>query len=258
MDVILVPLVVILGLIILALLKDIVFAIFYAVVGYAYSNRPALSKKQEKKLRNDLLEAILILSADIIKADGKQQQYQIQLVRVFLTNQFGIEVVSKAMNRLDALLNQNDIDFYQALPKMQGVVVDTLIRYLISLAIADGDFSKTERELIERIGMGLNLGYNEIKSMIASICSELYGDEKKDDFEKHNHDKRTTLDEYVILEIDTSATDDEVKAAYRRKAMEYHPDRVANCGPEVQKEAAERFRRIHEAYQTIKKERGMN
>jgi DnaJ like chaperone protein len=63
---------------------------------------------------------------------------------------------------------------------------------------------------------------------------------------------------YSVLEISHSATDDEVRSAYRRMAMKYHPDKVATLGPEVQKAAEEKFRKIQEAYETIKKERGLN
>lgn len=258
MDILLVPLVVIVGLIVLALLKDIFIVLLYAIKEYVLSHRPALSKKQEEQLRKDLLEGILILSADIIKAGGKQRQYQVQFVKDYLEMQFGKDVVPTAMNQLDAFLNQNKIDFYQALPKLRGVVVDTLIRYLISLAIADGEFSMDERELIERIGIGMNLGFNEIKSIIASIYSELSGGEKKDDSEKSNQDKKYIPTEYAILEIEPSATDKEVLTAYRRKAMECHPDRVATSGPEAQKIAAEKFKQVHDAFQSIKRERGMD
>ena len=126
----------------------------------------------EEKWRNDLLEGILILSADIIKTGGKQRPYQLQFVKEFVAMQFGNDVVPEAMRQLEFFLNQNKFDFYQAIPKLRGVVIDTLIRYLISLAIAGGEFSKAERELIERIGIGLNLSYSEIKSTIASLYSE--------------------------------------------------------------------------------------
>ena len=48
-----------------------------------------------------------------------------------------------------------------------------------------------------------------------------------------------------------------MKAAYRRMAMKHHPDKVATLGQDVQKAAEEKFRKIQEAYETIKKERGM-
>ena len=62
---------------------------------------------------------------------------------------------------------------------------------------------------------------------------------------------------YTALEISSSATNDEVKKAYRRMAMKYHPDKVANAGEELRKQATDKFRGINEAYEHIKKQRGM-
>lgn len=62
---------------------------------------------------------------------------------------------------------------------------------------------------------------------------------------------------YDILEVSESASDEEVKKAYKKAAVKYHPDRVASLGPEVQKEANERFAKINAAYDQIKTARGM-
>ena len=40
--------------------------------------------------------------------------------------------------------------------------------------------------------------------------------------------------------------------------MKYHPDKVATLGEDVRKAAEEKFRKIQEAYETIKKERGIS
>ena len=61
---------------------------------------------------------------------------------------------------------------------------------------------------------------------------------------------------YKSLEIETTATDDEVKKAYRKMAMKYHPDKVNDLGEEVKKSATEKFRSINEAYENLKKQRG--
>ena len=63
---------------------------------------------------------------------------------------------------------------------------------------------------------------------------------------------------YTVLEIDKNATDEEIKKAYKRLAMKHHPDKVATLGPDIQKSAEEKFKKVQEAYETIKKERGMN
>ena len=64
-------------------------------------------------------------------------------------------------------------------------------------------------------------------------------------------------DPYKILEIDRSATDEEVRKAYRRLAVKFHPDKVENLGADVKKAAEEKFKSIQAAYEQIKKERGM-
>ena len=60
-----------------------------------------------------------------------------------------------------------------------------------------------------------------------------------------------------MLGIDSSATDDEVKKAYRRMAMKYHPDRVAGMSEELQRNAAEQMKEINEAYEIVKTARGI-
>jgi DnaJ like chaperone protein len=63
---------------------------------------------------------------------------------------------------------------------------------------------------------------------------------------------------YKILELSADASDEELKKAYRRMAVKFHPDKVANLGPEVQKAAQEKFQHLNAAYEEIKKQRGMN
>ena len=63
--------------------------------------------------------------------------------------------------------------------------------------------------------------------------------------------------DYKILEIGPNATDSEVKKAYRKMATKYHPDKVNHLGIDIQKLAEEKFKSVSDAYQTIKKQRGM-
>jgi DnaJ like chaperone protein len=69
---------------------------------------------------------------------------------------------------------------------------------------------------------------------------------------------RDTNSDYKVLGIESTATEEEIKKAYRQMAIRYHPDKVAAMGDEYQKGAQEKFQKIQEAYENIKKQRGIN
>ena len=64
-------------------------------------------------------------------------------------------------------------------------------------------------------------------------------------------------DYYGLLGLDRGASQDEIKKAYRRMAMKYHPDKVKDLGEQHAKAAQEKFIKVQEAYDHIRKERGM-
>ena len=64
-------------------------------------------------------------------------------------------------------------------------------------------------------------------------------------------------DAYKVLEIEPSATDEEVRKAFRKLALKHHPDRVATLGEDVRRAAEEKFQQINNAKERIYKARGM-
>ena len=67
---------------------------------------------------------------------------------------------------------------------------------------------------------------------------------------------RSTNTAYEILEIEKSASDAEVKKAFRTMAKKYHPDKIQHMDEAYIKGAEDKFRRVQEAYEQIQKERG--
>ena len=63
---------------------------------------------------------------------------------------------------------------------------------------------------------------------------------------------------YRTLGVAPDASDSEVKSAYKRLALRFHPDRYASAGREEQHSAEEQFKKVNEAYQVIKKKRGLD
>ena len=191
--------------------------------------------------RNSFFVSLLVLSSAVIKADGKTLPAELNFVREFFRTNFGEQAAQQAMQILQQL-DRQQVNIYsvgdQIASNMNYSQRMQLLQYLVQIAMADGSFDKSEKSVLEAIASVIRLTSTDA----ASIISMYYKEEQS---------------AYTILEISPSATDDEVRAAYRRMAMKNHPDRVATLGPEVQKAAAERFQQIHEAYETIKKQRGM-
>ena len=192
--------------------------------------------------RNSFMVSLLVLSSAVIKADGRIVQSELDHVRSFIRSNFGDAAVSDAMRILDEL-NRKEVNIYEV-----GAQIATymnysqrlqLFHYLAQIANADGDFSKSEKSVLEAIASAIRLNASDASSVIAMFYKDADS-------------------AYAVLEISPNATDDEVKSAYRRMAMKNHPDKVATLGPEVQKAAEEKFHKIQEAYETIKRQRGMS
>lgn len=192
--------------------------------------------------RNSFFVSLLVLSSAVIRADGRTQQSELDCVRSFIRQNFGENAVSEAMGILERLGGQQ-LNIYsvgsQVADNMNYSQRLQLFHYLARIANADGSFSKSEKDVLEAIAAAIRLNASDAASVIAMYW-------------------RDTDSAYSVLGISPSATDDEVKAAYRRMAMKNHPDKVASLGPEVQKAAEEKFRKIQEAYESIKKQRGIS
>jgi DnaJ like chaperone protein len=114
-----------------------------------------------------------------------------------------------------------------------------LLHFLFGVSRADGKVHPREVEIIKKIAGYLGISAKDLESIKAMFYED-------------------TDAAYKILEIESSANDDEVKKAYRRMANKYHPDKVAYLGEDIRKAAGEKFRKVKDAYETIKRDRGMN
>ena len=192
--------------------------------------------------RGSFMVSLLVLSSAVIRADGKILQSELGYVRNFIRSSFGAQAEGEAMRILDDL-NRKEINIYavgsQIASNMNYSQRVQLFHYLVNLANADGELCAREKSVLESIAAAIRINERDAASVIAMFYKD-------------------TDSAYAVLEISPSATDDEVKAAYRRMAMKNHPDKVATLGEDVQKAAAEKFRQVQQAYETIKKQRGIN
>ena len=190
--------------------------------------------------RNSFLMSLLVLSAAVIKADGKTTSQELATLRSFFSRNFGAQAGNEAEEIVRELLNK-DYNLYEVCGQIRSCMDYSqrlqLYHYLVALGACDG-LHQREIDILETIATYIGLSKAEVDSIFAQ-------------FRPNNESN------YRILEIEPNATDEEVKKAYRKMAIKYHPDKVATLGEDVQKAAEEKFKAVNQAYEAICKERGI-
>ncbi|MFD2551574.1 TerB family tellurite resistance protein [Bizionia sediminis] len=187
----------------------------------------------------DFEVSLLILASIVIKADGKQDQRELDFVRQQFLHMYGKERANRAF-QLFKNINKQNIPVRQVCLQIRQMMDHParlqLLHFLFGIAKADGYVTNAEVTQIYTISgyLGIRLAdYESIKAMFYNSSDNAY----------------------KILEIDSSASPADIKAAYRKMAKKYHPDRVIHLGKEHQAGAEEKFRQVQKAYEQLQKER---
>ena len=220
------------------------------ILGYYFTSRleklsEAVASQGEQQSwnqgqRNSFLMSLLVLSAAVIKADGKTTSQELSTLRSFFARNFGPQAGNEAEEIVKDLLTK-DFNLYEVCGQVRSCMDYSqrlqLYHYLVGLGACDG-LHQREIDILETIATYIGLSKSEVDSIFAQF--------------RPSNDSN-----YRILEITPEATNDEVKKAYRKMAVKYHPDKVATLGEDVQKAAEEKFKAISQAYEAICKERGI-
>ncbi len=204
-----------------------------------HQQRQRPHRRQQTK-PGDFAVSMLVLFAYVTKADNRIMSAEIQYVKQYLIKKFGTQNAQELMyiykevlekdyniNQITQQINSH-LDYYSKLE---------MLHILFGVAKADQKILDSEVQAISFIANQLGISASDFKSIQAIFI-------KKND------------QDYRILNVNETATDAEVKKAYRKMAVKYHPDKVANLGEDIQKVAEEKFKAVNNAYQNIKQARG--
>jgi DnaJ like chaperone protein len=201
----------------------------------------AYSTRSARTTQGDFGMSLLVLVGAVMKADGKIVKSELDYVKQFFVRQFGQESAKQALLMLKDILKQ-EIPVQDVCIQIRGNMDYSsrlqLLHLLFNVSLADTQIHPAEISIIEKIAGYLGVASSDFISIKNMFIPE-------------------TDSSYKILEIDPSCTNDEVKKAYRRMAMKYHPDKVSHLGDDFRKTADEKFKKVNEAYDKIKKERNM-
>lgn len=221
--------------------------------GNTYEKGQVEAGNYDEGQRNSFLFSMLVMASYIIRADGRIMHSEMEYVRQFLRMNFGEEAViqgeqillnlfeqRKQMERQKPMAFKNTIHECGAqiaanLPYEQRL---QLLDFLVNIAKSDGSVCSEEIAALKEVAQCMELSPKEVESML-------------------NLSGNSLEEAYKVLEIDPSATNEEVRTAYRRLALKHHPDRVATLGEDVKKAAEEKFQQINNAKERIYKARGI-
>ena len=185
---------------------------------------------------------LISLCSIIIKADGKVSQQELDYVRQYFLSTYGKEKANAIFRTFNEVIKKREVSAQRICSylnqRTRYEVRLQLIHFLFGIAGADGVVSPAEVAKLRELAGYLRCSARDFESIKAMF------------FESADT-------AYTILEIERTATDEEVKKDYRTMAKKYHPDRVNSKDEAIKKGAEEKFKQVQKAYEQIQKERGI-
>ena len=185
---------------------------------------------------------LLTLCSIVIKADGQVSQRELDYVRQYFLRTYGKERANAIFRTFNEVIKKREISAYRVCTflnqRTRYEVRLQLVHFLFGIAQADGSISNAEIDKLKEIAGYFRISAYDFESIKAMFI-------------------KSTDNAYKILEIERTASDDEVKKAYRTMAKKYHPDKVITENEAIKKGAEEKFKQVQLAYEQIQKERGL-
>ncbi len=215
------------------------------------------------------LKTLFLLMGRLAKADSKVSQSEINHVEQFMaqmgmTEEHRKEAIAHFQEGVKADFHMDDtLNYFLEVCGRSLQMKHLLLVYMAGVALADGKIHSAENELLRRVAGKLGYSeqaFNQLMAMIQGQNRFAGGA----GYQKHSGSgpgpqgaTNTLEDAYQALGVSSSASDKEIKRAYRKLISQYHPDKLIGQGvPEdmIQK-ATERSKEIHSAYDLIEKHR---
>ena len=184
---------------------------------------------------------LLSLASLVIKADGQINQVELNYVRQYFVATYGKERANATFKVFNDVVKKREINTFRIATYIsQRTRYESrlqIIHFLFGIANSDGKVSANETQKIKEIAGFFRIHFKDFESIYATFY-------------------KNPESAYKILGIEKTATDSEIKKAYRSMAKKYHPDKLQHLPEHLVKGAEEKFQAVQQAYEQLQKERG--
>ncbi len=225
---------------------------------HKYEDEEQLSPGDQHRVQMAFFTATFSVMGHIAKADGKVTTAEINLAKRIMDELALTEEMRTAAINLFQQGKDSNFPLYGVLDQFRREchrrthLIRMFLEIQIQAAYADGVLDKAEESVLHKICTHLGISrfeYERIKLQFQAQ-QRFYGQSQGSSVKQIDN-------AYAVLGIDESATDVEVKKAYRRLMSQHHPDKLVAKGlpEEMMVLAKEKTQKIRKAYETIKDSR---
>jgi len=209
--------------------------------------------ERQQRIKKTFFKSTFAIMGHIAKADGQVSQEEIQMAqRVMAQMELSGDMKKDAIaefnrGKSEGFNLDGELDEFKQTCQHQKNLIRMFIEVQLQGAFADGVLDDAEDKILLHICGRLGIpsfAYEQLKRMLGA--SQRRG--------AHQQSGSTPEEAYAILGVEESATDAEVKKAYRRLISQHHPDKLVSKGlpDEMMKMAKEKTQEITEAYDTLR------
>jgi DnaJ like chaperone protein len=213
--------------------------------------------------------AFIKLAIKVFVSDGKLSKKEFEHINSYMSKEFGDSITTPLLDYISE--NNKIIEDIATISKpilniRLSERIDILYQ-LFSLAAADRIYNDKEEHVLKEIAKAFKIGGKRFE-MLEKRVIKTKGYSAKSQQEQSNQNqsrnfhmmdqlRRMSYNPYAVLEIDQNVSNDDLKKAYRKLVKIYHPDKSMMENEETRKKDAIKILEINEAYEAIKKMRGI-
>lgn len=223
-----------------------------------------IGSNRKKQANVDEAKFLVSLLAKVAKSDGRVSELEARLITQVLDDLSqkvsGVSGVREYLKEVYKSQKENVDNAYETARNYKrafNLNYDTCVArltFFLNLAYIDGEFNKSEQDVIRNIAYGFGIDKETLDEIIYKFDS-FYGSRFGADHDEMSQEK----DAFEVLGLSKNASLDEVKARYKELVRQYHPDILMGRGEskEVIERSTKKLQEINEAYGRLKDKFGV-